>query len=65
MIAIPRRIQLEKLTQAELAIRAAVIAVEKMGCDTRLTRAVVLLGEAKDQVADFVDDKAILGGDLK
>jgi hypothetical protein len=52
---IPRRIQLDKYCPAELAIRAAVLAVEEMGCDTRLTKAVILLQQAKDRVADFVD----------
>jgi hypothetical protein len=53
--AIPRRIHLERLTPAEHAIRAAILAVEEMGADVRLTKAVILLGEAKDRVADYVD----------
>ena len=53
---IPRRIQLEKLTPAELAIRNAVLAVEEMPADVRLTDAVVLLQKAKEKVADFVDE---------
>lgn len=52
---IPRRIQLEKMTPAEVAILAAVLEVEKMGADTRLTRAVTLLQQAREKVADYVD----------
>ena len=52
---LPRRIQLDKCTPAELAIQNAVWEVEKMGADVRLTNAVILLSEARDQVADFVD----------
>ena len=51
----PRRIQLQKLTPAELAIVNAVYLVEEMGADVRLTNAVNLLAKARDQVADFVD----------
>lgn len=54
---IPRRIQLQLLTPAELAIRNAVIAVEEAGCDPLLTDAVVLLQSARDNVADFVDGR--------
>lgn len=52
---IPRRARLERLTPAELAIRDAVVAVEAAGADERLTRAVMLLQEARDRVADWVD----------
>ncbi len=55
MNEISRRSRLDLNTPAELAIRAAVDAVEAAGCDVRLTDAVVLLGQAKDRVADFVD----------
>jgi len=54
-MAIPRRIDLFRLTPAELAIRNAVLAVEEMPADPLLTDAVVLLQKAKDKVADFVD----------
>lgn len=50
-----RRNQIEQMTEAELAIRNAVKAVEAAGCDVRLTDAVILLQEAKDRVSDFVD----------
>jgi hypothetical protein len=52
---VPRRIRLDQNVPAELAIRAAVDAVEEMPADTRLTRAVILLSEALEFVADFVD----------
>ena len=55
---IPRRARLDRNTPAELAIRAAVDEVEKMGADERLTRAVILLGEAREKVADYVDGRA-------
>lgn len=51
----PRRICQEKLTPAELAICAAMEAVERAGCDVLLTEAVILLSKARDKVADFVD----------
>lgn len=52
---IPRRCFINRLTPAELAIREAMIAVEKVGADPLLTEAVVLLGKAQDKVADYVD----------
>jgi len=51
----PRRICLDHMTPAELAIREAVIAIEYTGADPRLTEAQNLLSKAKDLVADFVD----------
>lgn len=55
MSTIPRRAHLDRYTSGETAIAKAIEAVEAMGADERLTRAVVLLVEAKDRVADFVD----------
>lgn len=52
---IPRRFRLYEYTPAEKAIYEAIVKVEEAGCDVRLTDAVVLLGEAKDCIADFVD----------
>jgi hypothetical protein len=51
----PRRIRVDLQTPAEVAIRAAVVAVEACGADTLLTDAVVLLSKAADKVADYVD----------
>lgn len=55
MKEIPRRIRLDQHTPAESAITQAMAAVEMAGCDPLLTDAVVLLGQARDKVADFVD----------
>lgn len=57
MDEIPRRNRIDLMTPAELAITNAMEAVEEAGCDTRLTEAVILLGEAREKVADFVDGK--------
>ena len=46
------------MVPAERAIRDAKLAVEALGADVRLTDAVVLLGQAQDNVADFVDAQA-------
>jgi hypothetical protein len=46
---------MDQWTPAEHAIQAAVDAVEVMGADERLTRAVILLADARRAVADFVD----------
>ena len=50
-----RRYRVDLYTPAELAIREAIIKVEESGCDVLLTEAVNLLTEAKNKVADFVD----------
>lgn len=55
MNEIPRRIQLEKMVPAERAIRDAIASVEVLGCHEKLTKAVILLAQAQDAVADFVD----------
>ncbi len=52
---IKRRNKLWLNEPAELAIRAAVAAVEAMPADERLTAAVILLVEAGEKVADFID----------
>lgn len=53
----PRRHRIDQWVPAERAIHDAVQAVEVMGADVRLTEAVILLGRARDSVADFVDGK--------
>lgn len=55
MDTIPRRARLDQFTPAERAIYEAMKAVEDLPPDKRLTDAVVLLGRARDLVADFVD----------
>lgn len=54
---VPRRAHVDLLTSPELAIREAILAVERMAPDVRLTEAVILLGQAKAKVADFVDER--------
>lgn len=51
----PRRAHVDKMVKAELAIREAMLAVEEMPADVRLTDAGVLLEKARNKVADFVD----------
>lgn len=51
----PRRQKLEHFTPAEHAIRAAVESVESMAAHPLLTDAVVLLQQAREKVADFVE----------
>ncbi len=51
-----RRIRLDLSTPAELAIRNAVAEVEKAGGDVRLTNAINLLHQARELVADYVDN---------
>lgn len=55
MTNIPRRIDIQRQVYAERAIGDAMYAVELMGCDVLLTEAVVLLSQARNKVADFVD----------
>jgi len=52
---IPRRIRIDLQTPIEAAIRAARDAVEAGPAHPHMTRATVLLGQALDAVADFVD----------
>lgn len=51
----PRRSSLPHRSPAENSISVAVNEVEHMGCDVLLTEAVVLLGQARDKVADYID----------
>lgn len=53
---IPRRAQLEHQTPVEAAIRDAVLAVETLPPDVRLSDAVSFLFAALDSVADYVDN---------
>jgi hypothetical protein len=52
---IPRRNRTDQWCQAEREIQVAVNVVETMGAHPLLTEAVVLLGKARDKVADYVD----------
>jgi hypothetical protein len=53
----PTRNDIQWFTPAELAIRAAMLAVENAGASTALTDAVTLLSKARDRVADHVEGK--------
>jgi hypothetical protein len=52
---VPTRIDMQWMTAAELAILDAMRAVESAGASTALTDAVVMLGKARDRVADHVE----------
>lgn len=52
---LPRRCFIDKMSPAELAIRAAILKVEELPADTLLTEAVVLLSQAQTKVADYID----------
>ena len=54
---IPRRIRLDRMTTADRFIYDAVQKVERVGADVRLSEAVILLQQARDKVADDVDEK--------
>ena len=56
---IPRRCHLDKNTPEELAIRAAIQAVEEnLPADVRLTNIVILLDTARELLSDYIDDVA-------
>lgn len=57
---IPRRNDIQLRFPAEITISSAIQEVETLGCDTRLTEAVVMLGEAMALVSGFLDER-ILG----
>lgn len=57
MDEIPRRIRLDLNTPAEKAIYDAMQEVEKAGADERLTNVVIMLGEARDLLSDYVDSE--------
>jgi hypothetical protein len=50
-----RRADILKMVPAELAIRNAVLEVEKLGSDTRLTDIVVSLSEQQSKLADWCE----------
>ena len=52
---IPRRIRKDLMCDAELSITEAMADVEGMAAHPLLTEAVVLLSQARDKVADFID----------
>lgn len=52
---IPTRADMQFMTDAERAILLAIGAVESAGASVALTDAVVLLGQARERVADHVE----------
>lgn len=54
---IPRRMRLELNTPAELAIHNAMLEVEKIWADVKLTEAVILLQKAKNLVSNYIDEE--------
>lgn len=52
---ISRRCNLQRMTPAELAIRDAMLAVEEAGAHPWLTDVVNRLGEAREQLGDYID----------
>jgi hypothetical protein len=53
---IPRRNILSLNVKAEIAINEAMHHVEMTGASERLTKAIMLLSEAKNLVSDYVDE---------
>jgi len=51
-----RRADINRMTPAELKIHEAIVEVEKLGADERLTDAVVSLSDAQKKVSEFIDD---------
>jgi hypothetical protein len=55
---IPRRIRLDRMTKEELAIYNMVGDIENLGAHPLLTDVVVLLQQARDKLADWVEEPA-------
>ena len=56
MSDIPRRKQYNLNTNAEIALRAAMLEIERMPADVRTTQAVLLVESARNIIADIVDE---------
>ncbi len=52
---VPRRARLDLMTPEELSIWGIVGQIEKLGAHPLLTDVVVLLGEARAKLSDWVD----------
>lgn len=52
----PRRNDITANTPAELHIRDCITEIEELGVDPRLTQAVTLLTQARNAVADWLED---------
>lgn len=53
----PRRNQIDCLTIPETVISMAIERVERMDAHPLLTEAVILLGQAKNKVADYIEQE--------
>lgn len=51
----PRRGRLDHMTIAELGIYTVIGTIEELGADILLTEAIVLLQQAREKVADYID----------
>ena len=58
-----RRRRVDQRVPAEHSIGDAVLAVEALGADPRLTKAIVLLADAAELVADTLEDPAFKPAD--
>lgn len=56
-MTIPRKIRLDLATPPEVALRAALAAVEAMPADVRLTHASNCISDALRSVGDYVDEQ--------
>lgn len=56
---IPRRIRLDMMTPEELTIFNMLDKIEKLGAHPLLTDVIVLLNEAREKLADWVDLQAV------
>lgn len=52
---VPRRDNVDQMTPSETAITVAMVTLEKAGSDRRLTKAMDLLNQARNLVADYID----------
>jgi hypothetical protein len=52
----PRRVIQTEQVPAEKAINAAMVEVEKLPADVRLTNAIAALQQALEHVGDYIDD---------
>lgn len=52
---VPRRAVMDEWTEEERKIQDLVWDIEKLGAHSLLTDAVILLGQAKDKLADWIE----------
>lgn len=53
---LPRRIQIDQHSSIEMLIYTAMFFVEDAGCNPLLTDAAVLLAQAKEKIADYLEE---------